>query len=86
MLRGFPFRRQSAANTNHLKIVGVAGLHRRDRMKQTGMLATLLQHLGDDRLLTDMALGDMLNRDPGFRGQRCRRLPLEAARCHDKPG
>ena len=48
------------------------------------MLAALLQHLGDNRLLADMALGDMLNRDPGFSGQRCRRLAHPIAQCHGK--
>src|ERR1700748_1647474 len=49
-------------------LVGVAGLHRRDDVNQAGMLAALLQHLGDNRLLADMALSDMLNRAPGLRG------------------
>jgi len=41
-------------------------------MHQAGMIAALIQHLGDDRLLADVALGNMLNRDPGFRcQQRC---------------
>ena len=54
--------------------VGVAGLHRRDDMHQAGMIAALFQHLGDDCFLADVALGDMLDPDPGFSGQRCRRL------------
>ena len=42
-------------------------------MHQTRMLAALLQHLGDDRLLADMVLGDVL--DPDSRTRRQLRRP-----------
>jgi hypothetical protein len=35
-------------------------------MHQAGMIATLLHDLRDDRFLADVALADMLARDPGF--------------------
>jgi len=36
--------------------------------------ATTFQHLGHDRFLADVALGDVLDRDPRLRCQRCRPL------------
>jgi hypothetical protein len=43
-------------------------------MHETGKVFTLLQDLGDDRFFADVALADMLDRDPCFSGWRCRRL------------
>jgi hypothetical protein len=40
-------------------------LHCRDDLHQTGMMPTRRQDLGDDGLLADMALGDVLDRYPG---------------------
>jgi hypothetical protein len=45
-------------------------------MHQARMIAALFQHLGDDRFLADVALADMLDRDPGFSGQRCPQMCL----------
>jgi hypothetical protein len=64
--------------------IGVAGLHRRDDMHQTRMIAALHQDLGDDRFLADVALGNMLDRDPCFSGQRCRRLAHPLTQRHSK--
>jgi hypothetical protein len=38
------------------------------------VIAALFQHLSNDCSLADVALADMLDRDPGFSGQRYRRL------------
>ena len=46
-------------------LVGITRLHCRDDVHQTGMIATRRQDLGDDGLLADMALGDVLDRYPG---------------------
>jgi hypothetical protein len=39
---------------------------------------------GDDRFLADVALADMLDRDPGFSGHRCRRLAHPLTQCRGK--
>jgi hypothetical protein len=52
--------------------VAVAGFHRREDVHRAGMLAALLEHPRDNRFLANMALGDVLDRDPCFRGKRCR--------------
>ena len=57
-------------------LIAVTGFHRRYHMHQAGMLAALFQHLGDDLLLADVTLGDMLDRDPRLR--RHGRRPLRA--------
>jgi hypothetical protein len=44
----------------------------------------VLQDFGDDRFLADVALADMLDRDPCFSGQRCRRLPHPVAQRRGK--
>jgi hypothetical protein len=46
---------------------GGARLHRREDMHEARTVAALFQHPGDDRLLADMAPGDMLDRDPRLR-------------------
>ena len=46
-------------------LLGITRLHCRDDVHQTGMIATRRQDLGDDRLLADMAFGDVLDRYPG---------------------
>ena len=56
------------------RLIGVAGLHRRDDMHQARTIAARLKHLGDDRFLADVALGDMLDDDPRLRGQQGRAL------------
>src|ERR1700756_2641178 len=42
-------------------LVGVAGLHRRDDMHQAGTVATDDKHPGDDVLLADVVLGNVLD-------------------------
>jgi hypothetical protein len=53
-------------------------------MHKAGMIATLFQHLGIDGFVADVVLGDMLDRDPGFSGPRCRRLAHPVAQYHGK--
>ena len=43
------------------RLVTVAGFHRRDDMHQAGMVAADGKHLGDDLLLADVALGNVLD-------------------------
>jgi hypothetical protein len=50
-------------------LVGVAGFHRRDDMHQAGMIAAHRKHLGDDVLLADVALGDVLDGNATGTGQ-----------------
>src|ERR1700730_2797809 len=50
-------------------LVGVAGFHRRDDMHQAGMGAAHRKHLGDDVLLADVALGDVLDGNASGTGQ-----------------
>ncbi len=54
-------------------LVGIARFHCRDDVHQTGMIATRRQDFGDDSLLADMGLGDVLDRYPCGRRDRCRR-------------
>jgi hypothetical protein len=44
-------------------------------MDKAGMVATACEHLGDHLFLADVALGDVLDRAPGLRCQRCGALP-----------
>lgn len=53
-------------------LVGIARFHCRDDMHKTGTIATRRQYLGNDSLLADMALGDVLDRYPRDRCDRCR--------------
>ena len=53
-------------------------------MYQARMIATRLKHLGDDRFLADVALGDMLDGDPRLRGQPSRSLPHPVAQRRGK--
>ena len=52
------------------RLVRAARLHRRDDMDQAGVIAAPFQHLGNDRFLADMTLGNVLDLDA-----RCRRQP-----------
>jgi hypothetical protein len=53
-------------------LVGVAGLHGRDHMHQAGMIPPLVQYLGDHLFLANVALGDVLDRNPSLaRNRRC---------------
>src|SRR5215469_9233243 len=51
------------------RLVAVAGFHCRDDMHQAGMIAAVGKHLGDDVLLADMALGNVLDGYAGGTGQ-----------------
>jgi hypothetical protein len=42
-------------------LIGVAGLHRRNDVRQTRMIAAPLEHLGDHGLLAHMAPGNVLD-------------------------
>src|SRR5580700_4836265 len=55
-------------------LVAVAGLHGRDHMHQAGMIPPLGQYLGDHLFLANVALGDVLDRNPSL--ARNRRRPL----------
>src|SRR5580704_2762005 len=55
-------------------LVAVAGLHGRDHMHQAGMIPPLGQYLGDHLFLANVALGDVLDRNPSL--ARNRRSPL----------
>ena len=66
------------------RLVGAARLHRRDDMHQAGVIATPFQHLRHDRFLADVALGDVLDRDPRLRCQRCRPLAHAVAQRRGK--
>jgi hypothetical protein len=50
-------------------LVAVTGFHRRDEMHQAGMVATDGKDLGDDVLLTDMALANMFDGHASSTGQ-----------------
>src|ERR1700732_4124393 len=66
------------------RLVGAARLHRRDDMYQAGVFATSFQHLRHDGFLADVALGDVLDRDPRLRCQRCRPLAHAVAQRRGK--
>src|SRR6266481_2350183 len=66
------------------RLVGAARLHRRDDMHQAGVFTTSFQHLRHDRFLADVALGDVLDRDPRLRCQRCRPLAHAVAQRRGK--
>ena len=53
-------------------------------MYQAGVFATSFQHLRHDRFLADVALGDVLDRDPRLRCQRCRPLAHAVAQRRGK--
>ena len=53
-------------------------------MHQAGVFATSFQHLRHDRFLADVALGDVLDRDPRLRCQRCRPLAHAVAQRRGK--
>src|SRR5580700_6863649 len=55
-------------------LIAVAGLHGRDHMHQAGMIPPLGQYLGDHLFLANVALGDVLDRNPSL--ARNRRRPL----------
>ena len=51
-------------------LVGVAGVHRRDDMHQAGTVATDDKHPGDDVLLADVVLGNVLDGNASGTRQR----------------
>jgi hypothetical protein len=53
-------------------------------MHQAGVFTTSFQHLRHDRFLADVALGDVLDRDPCLRCQRCRPLAHAVAQRRGK--
>src|ERR1700719_3797156 len=55
-------------------LVAVAGLHGRDHMHQAGMIPPLGQYFGDHLFLANMALGDVLDRNPRLARNRRRLL------------
>ena len=56
-------------------LIGIAGFHRRNDMDEAGMIATACEHFGDHLFFADVALGDVLDRDPGLCCQRRGALP-----------
>ena len=50
-------------------LIAVTGFHRRDDMHQAGMVAAGGKHLGDDILLADVVLGDVLDGQASRAGQ-----------------
>ena len=48
-------------------------------MHQTGAVATLLEHARDSIVLADMRLGDVLDGNSRFGGQRCRTVARAVA-------
>ena len=67
-------------------LVGIAGFHGRDDVHQTGAVATLLEHARNNIFLTDMRLGDVLDGNSRFGGQRCRTVAHAVAQRLGKLG
>ena len=66
------------------RLIAVAHLHRRDDVHQARMRPARRQNLGHDIFLTDIVLRDVLNRNAGRGGQRCRRLAHPVAQRRGK--